>query len=179
LVALGVIGSAIALFLSRRRRNQRAPTSEYGEHNTQLVDVPPQSPTVPQMTQENHHSAYGAGARASPRRYVSAMFYLLCCISDSVHRTLLIPIHTLLLQLQRRDIHPAVDWHLVVLEMVLTTTSQRFDQAMYHIIQNWHFRCNNATTILFSVITTHAVYTYQSCIKVTDTTICTICYEKI
>jgi len=63
-VALGLIGSAIAMFLSRRRRDQRAPSSEYDVHNTQPVDVPPQSPTVPQMTQENYHSAYGVGAQA-------------------------------------------------------------------------------------------------------------------
>src|ERR1700733_7213776 len=140
------------MFLSRRRRSQWALSSEYDVHNTQPVDVPPQSSTVPQMTRENHHSAYGVGARASPRRFVSAVFYFLRCISDSVHRNLLIPIHILLLQLQRRYIPPPVDWHLVVLEMVLTITSQRFDQAMYHIIQNWNFRCNNATTILLSVI---------------------------
>jgi hypothetical protein len=91
------------MFLSRRRRDQRAPSSEYDVHNTQPIDVPPQSPTVPQMTQENYHSAYGVGAQA---RYVSAVFYLLRCVSDSVDRTLRIPIHILLLQLQRRDIHP-------------------------------------------------------------------------
>jgi hypothetical protein len=76
------------MFLSRRRHNQWALSSEYGVHNTQPVDFPSQSPTVPQMTQENRLSAYGVGARAtaaqaSPRRYVSAMFYLLRRISDS------------------------------------------------------------------------------------------------
>jgi len=65
-VALGIIGLVIAMFLSRRRRNQRAASSEYGVDNTQPVDVPPQSP---QMTQENHHSSYGVGAQAPPGRY--------------------------------------------------------------------------------------------------------------
>jgi hypothetical protein len=150
------------MFLSRRRRNQWAPSSEYDAHNTQPVDVPPQSPTVPQMTQENHHSAYGVGAQARLGRYVSAMFYLLCCVSDSVDRTLWIPIHILLLQLQRRYIHPAADWYLILLEanLVLTTTSPRFDPAMYRIFKNRHFQCNNATIILLPVITPHAVCTY-------------------
>lgn len=86
------------MFLSRRRHNQWTPSSEYDVHNVQPVDVPPQSPTVPQMTQEHRYSSYGVGEQAPPKRYVSAMFYL-CCVSDSVHRTLRIPVHTLL-QLQ-------------------------------------------------------------------------------
>ncbi|KIM79222.1 hypothetical protein PILCRDRAFT_823815 [Piloderma croceum F 1598] len=65
LVALGLIGSVIAMLLSRRRRNQWAPSSEDYVHNNQ----PSQSPTVPQMTQENHHSSYGVGAQAPLRRY--------------------------------------------------------------------------------------------------------------
>jgi len=114
------------------------------------------------MTQENRQPAYEAGALARPKLYVSAIYYFIHCGSDSVHRTLLIPIHTLLLQLQQRDIHPAADWYLILQEanLVLTTTSPRFDQAMYRIIQNWHFWCNNATIILLPVITRRAVCTY-------------------
>jgi len=127
LVALGLIGSVIALFISRRRRNQWASSSE---RNTQPVDVPPQSPAVPEMTQENHHSADGVGAQALPKRYVRAIVCLLLYVSDSVHRTLRIPIHTLLLQLQQRVIRPAAaDWYLEA-KLVLTTTSPRFDQAI-------------------------------------------------
>jgi hypothetical protein len=94
------------MFLRHPRRSQRAPSSEYDVQNIQPVDVPP---TVPQMTQENHHSAYGVGAQARPRLYAGAIFYLLQCVSNSLHRTPRIPIHTLLLRLQRWDIHPAAD----------------------------------------------------------------------
>jgi len=69
LVALGVIGSAIAMFLSRRRRNQWAPSSEFEVQNTQPVDAPLQSPPVPPMTQENHHSSHGVGAQIRFKRY--------------------------------------------------------------------------------------------------------------
>jgi hypothetical protein len=68
------------MFLSRQRRNQLGPSSEYGVQNTQPVDVPTQSPPVLPMTQENHHSSYGVSAQIRPKRYVSAIFYLLCCV---------------------------------------------------------------------------------------------------
>ena len=115
------------------------------------------------MTQEIRHLSYEAGTLARPRLYVNAIFYLLHRVSDFVHRTLRIPTHTLLLQLRRRDVHLAADWHLLLQEanLVFTTTSPRFDQAMYHIIiQNLHFQRNNATTILLSVITCSAVCSY-------------------
>jgi len=61
-IALGVIGSAIVVFLRRRRRNQWAPSSKYSIHDAQPINFPPQSPLVPLMTQEKHHSVYGDGA---------------------------------------------------------------------------------------------------------------------